>query len=110
MHWVDLVGYLASGLVVLTFYMGDMISLRVAAIFSNVAFLAYGIGLGLGPVILLHGILLPLNIWRLRQVSRSYQAPDGCLMTAPVGPVSTFVRHSLESARVQKSARASFRN
>jgi hypothetical protein len=110
MHWVDLVGYLASGLVVLTFYMGDMISLRVAAIFSNVAFLAYGICLGLGPVILLHSLLLPLNVWRLRQLCRSYQAADDCSMPTPLGPVSTFVRHSLESARLEKSSRAPFRN
>ena len=75
MHWADLVGYLASGLVVLTFYMDDMISLRVAAIFSNIAFLAYGLSLGLGPVILLHGILLPLNVWRLRQVLKSVGTP-----------------------------------
>ena len=68
MHWHDLVGYLASVLVVLTFYMDDMISLRVAAVLSNIAFLTYGLGLGLGPVIVLHGILLPLNIWRLRQL------------------------------------------
>lgn len=107
MHWVDLVGYLASGLVVLTFYMGDMISLRVAAIFSNVAFLAYGVGLGLGPVVLLHGILLPLNVWRLRQMCRSCAGPDDPSVTAPVGPVSAFVRHSLETTRIRKSAKVS---
>jgi CRP/FNR family cyclic AMP-dependent transcriptional regulator len=83
MHWADLVGYLASGLVVLTFYMDNMISLRVAAVFSNIAFLAYGISLELGPVILLHGILLPLNVWRLRQVRRSCGAPDSCAVTTP---------------------------
>lgn len=76
MHWADLLGYLASGLVVLTFYMDDMISLRIAAIFSNIAFLAYGISLGLGPVVLLHGILLPLNLWRLRQARRSCATPQ----------------------------------
>jgi len=82
-HWADLVGYLASGLVVLTFYMDNMISLRVAAVFSNIAFLAYGISLELGPVILLHGILLPLNVWRLRLVRRSCAAPDSCAVTTP---------------------------
>jgi CRP/FNR family cyclic AMP-dependent transcriptional regulator len=59
------VGYLASALVVLTFTMKDMVPLRIAALCSNVAFIAYGLGLDLGPVVLLHGILIPLNAWRL---------------------------------------------
>jgi hypothetical protein len=42
-----------------------MRSLRVAAVSSNVAFLAYGISLDLGPVVSLHAVLLPLNLWRL---------------------------------------------
>jgi hypothetical protein len=70
MQPVDFVGYLASGLVVSAFYMKDMASLRVAALASNCAFLAYGMGLHLGPVIVLHALLLPLNVWRLSQVLR----------------------------------------
>ena len=73
MQWFEFTGYIASALVVLTFYMNDMRSLRVAAIFSNVAFLTYGISLGLGPVISLHAILLPLNAWKLVQ-AREKQA------------------------------------
>jgi hypothetical protein len=61
----DLVGYLACMLVLLTFYMKDMTSLRVAALCSNVAFLTYGIALGLTPVTLLHAALIPMNTWRL---------------------------------------------
>jgi CRP/FNR family cyclic AMP-dependent transcriptional regulator len=71
MHWSDFIGYLASILVVLTFYMDRMIALRVTAVLSNIAFLAYGISLELGPVVVLHGVLLPLNIWRLRQLRRT---------------------------------------
>jgi CRP/FNR family transcriptional regulator, cyclic AMP receptor protein len=67
MRYLELVGYVASALVVLTFYMNDMVSLRVAALASNCAFLVYGVGFNLGPVIVLHGILLPLNVWRLAQ-------------------------------------------
>ena len=71
MHWADAIGYIASAFVVLTFYMDNMISLRVTAIMSNVAFLAYGISLDLGPVVVLHGTLIPLNVWRLRQLRGS---------------------------------------
>src|SRR5262249_35339580 len=69
----DAAGYLASGLVVLAFCMKDIIPLRVVALTSNIAFLAYGIGLGLVPVWLLHAILLPINCWRLLQgISRRH--------------------------------------
>src|SRR5262249_48004872 len=69
----DAAGYLASGLVVLAFCMKDIIPLRVVALTSNIAFLTYGIGLGLVPVWLLHAILLPINCWRLWQgISRRH--------------------------------------
>lgn len=61
----NVAGYLASALVVLAFCMREIIPLRLAALGSNVAFLAYGIALGLSPVWLLHAILLPINGWRL---------------------------------------------
>lgn len=64
---IDLLGYAASALVVLTFYMKEMIPLRVAALCSNVCFLAYGSSLHLGPVIVLHTMLIPINVWRLIQ-------------------------------------------
>jgi hypothetical protein len=67
MRLVDAAGYLASGLVVVAFCMRDIIALRVTALGSNIAFLIYGIALGLAPVWLLHAILLPVNGWRLWQ-------------------------------------------
>ena len=48
-----------------TFGMKDMINLRIVAICSNIAFIAYGIALSLLPVLILHVMLLPLNGWRL---------------------------------------------
>ena len=42
-------GHLASVLVVMAFSMKDIVSLRIIAIASNLAFLTYGIGLSLPP-------------------------------------------------------------
>jgi len=64
-------GYLASFLVLCTFYMRTMVPLRCLAIASNMAFLAYGLPLGLWPVAVLHALLLPLNILRLFQIRRT---------------------------------------
>ena len=65
--WPELVGYLACGLVFLTFCMKRMLALRVIAVASNVAFLIYGAAAGLVPIFVLHAALLPLNIYRTVQ-------------------------------------------
>ncbi len=62
----DLVGYAASALVLAAFGMREMRALRLTAIASNLAFIAYGASAGLMPVLLLHLLLLPLNLLRLR--------------------------------------------
>lgn len=68
MNIAELLGYLASLLVFTTFYMKTMIPLRLVAIGSNVAFMAYGFAEHLYPVLILHVALLPLNIQRLMQI------------------------------------------
>ena len=68
MSWVEVTGYVASMLVFCTFYVKTMIPLRVVGILSNVAFMTYGAGCRLYPVLILHAILLPLNCVRLIQM------------------------------------------
>lgn len=67
---VELIGYAAAACVFVTFYMKTMVPLRIAGIVSNVLFIAYGYGLLAYPVLVLHLVLLPLNIIRLRQMLR----------------------------------------
>jgi hypothetical protein len=61
----DALGYLAALLVLAAFCMRDMTTLRVLAFASNLAFIAYAASAGLQPVLLLHVVLLPVNLWRL---------------------------------------------
>jgi hypothetical protein len=68
MSAVEAVGYLASALVLTTFYMKTMMPLRVCAIASNVAFIAYGFFGEIQPVLVLHLVLLPLNVKRLSRL------------------------------------------
>ena len=70
-------GYLASVLVFMTFWMKDIISLRMTAIMSNIAFFIYGADLGLTPVWVLHASLLPLNCWRLSQALAVHGGESG---------------------------------
>lgn len=66
----DIIGFIASALVLATFAMKDMRRLRATAIVSNLAFIAYGALLGLLPVLVLHLVLLPLNMFRHFQETR----------------------------------------
>jgi hypothetical protein len=65
MNTVEGIGYLAASLVLATFCMKSMDALRLAAIASNMAFIAYGYLGYLAPVLLVHALLLPINIYRL---------------------------------------------
>ena len=67
----DLLGYAASCAVLVTFLMRTMVSLRLVAITSNVLFAAFGYVQHIYPVLLLHAVLLPINLWRLRGVQRT---------------------------------------
>ncbi len=64
----DAVGFAAAGLVLATFCMRSMVTLRWVAIASNVAFIVYGYLAGLAPVLFLHLLLLPVNAYRLTQL------------------------------------------
>ncbi|MBC9878905.1 hypothetical protein G8O24_16315 [Bradyrhizobium sp. INPA01-394B] len=74
MKWIDLDGYIAASLVFMTFYMKDMVPLRVAALCSNVAFLIYSGALHLAPIFILHSALIPINACRLLYAWREQQA------------------------------------
>ena len=64
----DLTGCIAAILVFATFSAKRMVPLRTLGVASNVAFVAYASMAGLWPILLLHSILLPMNLVRLKQV------------------------------------------
>jgi hypothetical protein len=64
--WIDIFGYAASGLTLATFAQRTMLPMRILAIGANVCFIGYGaMGMYL-PVLVLHLVLLPVNLARLR--------------------------------------------
>ena len=68
MQWTETFGYLGALMTLTTFSMKTMVHLRMVGIVSNLAFIAYGFLGHVYPVLLLHLALLPLNVWRLRQL------------------------------------------
>ena len=68
MDYVTVIGFVAAGLVIATLSMRTMVPLRVIGIASNFAFVTYGFLFGSYPTVVLHSILLPLNVYRLREM------------------------------------------
>lgn len=69
MPLTELLGYAAAALVLATFSMRSIAALRSVAITSNLLFIAYAGTQGLLPVLVLHALLLPLNVWRLCELA-----------------------------------------
>jgi hypothetical protein len=79
--WLVITAWIAAFLVFSSFFMKTMIPLRIVAIVSNTAFISYALlGIGYGifgqvyPILVLHACLLPLNVLRLRQLTRLTRA------------------------------------
>jgi hypothetical protein len=69
-----IIGYIASGLVLTTFWTNDLRRLRILAILSNIGFISYGALVWLPPVLGLHLLLLPLNAIRLMRMGKCSDA------------------------------------
>lgn len=72
---IVIAGWLSAVLVFSSFFMKTIVPLRMVAICSNIAFITYALlGLKYGvfgrvyPILVLHALLLPLNVVRLRQL------------------------------------------
>ena len=62
----DTLGFMAAVLTLVAFAQTAMVPMRLAAIGANLSFIGYGIMGGHPPVLLLHLVLLPMNLQRLR--------------------------------------------
>lgn len=71
---VDLLGYAAPALVLLVFSRHSRVALRSGAIVSNLTFIAYASVAHMQPVLALHAVLLPINLWRLWRCLRRARA------------------------------------
>lgn len=83
---VEITGYVASALVLATFWMRTMIPLRIVALGSNIAFIIYGIVGGLVPIMVLHLTLLPLiSTGRLKWCAccNGFAAPRAAISRSP---------------------------
>jgi hypothetical protein len=82
----DFTGWTAAALMVATFSCRDPLWMRRLAVGTNLAFITYGLLASLAPVLALHTMLLPINVWRYWQ----------CTHTRPTGGAD--IDHSPKSS------------
>ena len=68
MTWVYLLGYFGASLTLSVYSMRRMIPLRIIGIAANCVFVVYGFLAAVYPQMVLHAILLPINVYRLREM------------------------------------------
>ncbi|MBL0092610.1 MAG: hypothetical protein IPP50_09835 [Piscinibacter sp.] len=70
----DALGWLAASLMVATFSCREARAMRPLAVATNLAFIGYGVVASLAPVLTLHLLLLPINLWRLAETLRARES------------------------------------
>ncbi|OSQ46975.1 Crp/Fnr family transcriptional regulator [Marivita geojedonensis] len=80
---IDIIGFTASALVFLTFCMRTLLPLRLVAITSNIFFIVYGFLADLAPILTLHLLLLPMNLFRTAQQLQTRRRMRSALYNEP---------------------------
>lgn len=90
---VELVGYLASALVVASLAMTSVVRLRIVSLVGSVVFVAYGLLLPSVPIILTNVAVAALNLWFLRKEFGGNRD----LGAVPIAPDAPFLLDFLRS-------------
>jgi hypothetical protein len=93
---VELIGYLASALVVASLAMTSVVRLRIVSLVGSLVFVAYGVLLPSVPIILTNAAVAVLNIWFLRKEF----APNRDLGAVPIAADAPFLLDFLRSHAV----------
>jgi len=67
MSWQELVGYLASALVVVSLAMTSVVRLRLFSLAGSVAFVVYGVLIESVPIVVTNASIAAINVWFLRR-------------------------------------------
>ncbi|MEH0154124.1 YgjV family protein [Limibacter armeniacum] len=73
----EILGYLASALVMASFLMKDIQLLRMINILGCAFFVIYGFMGGYLPVILTNSVIIVVNFYQISKINRRHYADDG---------------------------------
>lgn len=91
MDWIEIVGFVGTGLTFAAWGMRGAVALRAFGIASSVAFLSFGLLSETWPVVATELVLLPLNafrLWQLLAERRERHAADAIPLPPAGGPGS----------------------
>jgi len=91
---VEVVGWMAAGMTLLTYSQKTMMRLRITGIASNLLFITWSIAIGVVPTLILHACLLPLNLYRLAQILRMKREAEDARLgeVSPLNWIKPFVK------------------
>lgn len=84
---VEVVGYVASALVVLSLTRTSVVRLRAISLVGSVTFVAYGLMLGSVPIIITNASIAAINVWFLRAELGGHRD----LGASPIDPDAPFL-------------------
>ncbi len=70
MNWIEMIGYIGSGLVLVSMLMRSVVRLRVINMIGSVIFAIYALLIRSYPTALMNGALVVINIWHLLHMSQ----------------------------------------
>ena len=90
---VEIIGYIASALIVVSFALTSVVRLRIVSFIGCIAFVTYGLLIGAWPVVISNAIIACLNAWYVYQ--ELTQTRD--LAMVPIAPDAPFLTDFLRS-------------
>ncbi len=90
MNWVELVGYVASAFVVLSFAMSSIVKIRTISLVGSVFYVAYGVLIGSVPIILANATIVVFHCIALfgSSAASPSSAPPPSRLTRPSSSTS----------------------
>ena len=91
LNGAELVGYLASTLVVVSLAMTSVVRLRIISLLGSIAFVLYGSLIGSTPILITNALIAGINTWYLRKEFASGSTGGVDLGVSHIRPDSPFL-------------------
>jgi hypothetical protein len=91
LNGAELVGYLASALVVVSLTMTSVVRLRIISLVGSITFVVYGTLIGSTPIVITNALIAVINVWFLRREFASGTTSGRDLGVSHIRPDSPFL-------------------
>ncbi|MFT4295237.1 MAG: hypothetical protein QM582_07475 [Micropruina sp.] len=99
MNWVEVIGYVASALIVLSLTMTSVVRLRLLSMTGGLIFVVYGAMLPSVPIIVTNAAVAGVNIWFLRRELGPQRAIGAVPIEADAPFLQDFLRAHADDIR-----------